>query len=324
MAESVEHAFLSDTALGVIKEASKSQLFGCKESGRKRFDFSCDLTRDWARVVSGQTLWRHDRDGIDKDLRTLLTDSETAAAVYVARDTVATRGRVEEVIRDYRNSPLRPSLSKLRIFWVPADFDADSDEGRKVVRGGLRHEIHRDLLLTVALGGLSSIDVREFSRSGRVGCSPWLLAQIAKDGHVGNYTHASKRYGMGVPALKEELLRLELTGMLSREVDDHGLIGVTEKGRAMLDICAHLHAYLSGSASGSDELLYICSLLGIDFSEINSNGQRVNFDFYQNNQENLLPVARAGNSTLILNSLYWTSRYGEIEWPLPRYGLLPG
>lgn len=119
-----------------------------------------------------------------------------------------------------------------------------------MVRGGLRHEIHRDLLLTVALGGLSSVDVREFCRSGRLGCSPWLLAQIAKDGYAGNYTHASKRYGMGVPALKEELLRLELTGMLSREVNDHGLIGVTEKGRAMLDICAYLHAYLSGSASG--------------------------------------------------------------------------
>ncbi|MFG3239530.1 MULTISPECIES: hypothetical protein [unclassified Streptomyces] len=321
MAESVEHAFLSDTALDVIKEASKSQLFGCKESGRKRFDFSCDLTRDWERVVSGQTLWRHDRDGIDKDLRTLLTDSETAAAVYVARDTVATRGRVEEVIRDYRNSPLRPNLSKLRIFWVPADFDADSEEGRAVVRGGLRHEIHRDLLLTVALGGLSSVDVREFCRSGRLGCSPWLLAQIAKDGYAGNYTHASKRYGMGVPALKEELLRLELTGMLSREVNDHGLIGVTEKGRAMLDICAYLHAYLSGSASGGDELLYVCSLLGIDFSEISSGGQKVDFDFYRTNQRDLHPVALAGNSTLILNSLYWTSQYGEIEWPLPRYGL---
>jgi hypothetical protein len=184
--------------------------------------------------------------------------------------------------------------------------------------------MHRDLLLTVALGGLSGTDVREFSRSGRMGCSPWLLAQIAKDRYVGNYTHASKRYGMGVPALKEELLRLLLTGMLSREENEHGLIAVTGKGRAMLDICAYLHAYLSGSASESEELLYVCSLLGIDFSEINSNEKKVDFDFYRNNQQYLHPVARAGNATLILNSLYWTSQYGEIEWPLPRYGHLGG
>ncbi|SFY36177.1 hypothetical protein OH786_15450 [Streptomyces atratus] len=190
-----------------------------------------------------------------------------------------------------------------------------------VVRGGLRHDIHRDLLLTVALGGLSPPDVREFSRSGRVGCSPWLLAQIARDGYVGNYTHASKRYGIKIPALKEELLRLQLTGMLSREVNDHGLIAVTDKGRAMLDICAYLHAYLSGLTPRSDYLLYICSLLGIDFSEITPDGQKVDFDFYRNNQEDLHPVTRAGNSTLILNSLYWTSQYGEIEWPLPQYGL---
>ncbi|MEV0302092.1 hypothetical protein [Streptomyces prasinus] len=324
MPESVEHAFLTETALDVMQEASRSQLFACKESGRKRFDFSCDLSRDWVRAVSGQTLWRHDRDGIDKDLRTLLTDPEASAVVYVARDAVATRGRVEEVIRDYRNSPLRPNLPKLRIFWVPADFDADNEEGRKVVRGGLRHDMHRDLLLTVALGGLSKMDVREFARSGRMGCSPWLLAQIAKDGYVGNYTHASKRYGMGIPALKEELLRLQLTGMLSREENEHGLTAVTGKGRAMLDICSYLYVYLSGAAPESDEVLYICSLLGIDFSEIDSNGQKVNFDFYRYKKEDLLPVSRAGNSTLILNCLYWSSQYGEIEWPLPQYGLVDG
>ncbi|MFC8877718.1 hypothetical protein [Streptomyces ardesiacus] len=321
MAESVEHNFLSETALTIMEESANAKLFTCKESGRKRFDFSCDITRDWTRAVSGQTLWKHDRDGIDKDLRTLLTDDEASAALYVARDSVATRGRMDEIIRDYRNSPLRASLSKLRIFWIPADFDADDERAREVVRHGLRHDIYQDLLLRVALGGITSQDVRNFAISGRLGYPVWILTQISKDGFLDNYTKASKRYRMGIPALKEEVLRLQLTGMVSREENAHGLIQVTEKGHAMLDICAHLYRYLSGENEESEEFLYICKLLGMEFPLLKPDGQRVDFGFYEAKKETLPFGHLANNAQLMLTCLYYSSQHGEIEWRPPRFRL---
>ncbi|MGW3982086.1 hypothetical protein [Streptomyces mirabilis] len=314
MAESAEHTFLSETALNIMEESANSQLFGCRESGRKKFDFSCDLTKNWTRAVSGQTLWRHDRDGIDKDLRTLLTDDEAAAAVYVARDAVATRGRVEEIIRDYRRSPLRESLSKLRIFWIPADFDADDEKARTVVRAGLRNDVYRDLLMRVALGGITSQDVRNFAISGRLGLPVWLLVQLGRDEYLDNYTRASKRYGIGIPSLKEEILRLELIGILSREESKYyGLIQVTEKGRAMLDICARLHNYLSGKREEGEEFLYICKLLGIDFTTLHPDGQ-VNFSFYEDNKDGIPFGHSADNTALMLSCLYYASQNGPLEW----------
>jgi hypothetical protein len=314
MAESVEHTFLSETALNIMEESANTQLFGCRESGRKKFDFSCDLTKDWTRAVSGQTLWKHDRDGIDKDLRTLLTDDETAAAVYVARDSVATRGRVEEIIQDYRRSPLRKNLSRLRIFWIPADFDADDEKARTVVRAGLRNDVYRDLLMRVALGGITHQDVRNFAISGRLGLPVWLLGQLSRDEYLDNYTRASKRYGIGIPSLKEEILRLELTGIVSREEGKYyGLVQVTEKGQAMLDICARLHGYLSGKWEEGEEFLYICKLLDIDFTTLHPDGQ-VDFSFYEENKDNIPFGHAADNTALMLACLYYTSQNGPLEW----------
>lgn len=316
MAQSVEHAFLSDTVLDVLVEAAKSDLFTCKESGRKRFDFACDLTRDWTKAVAGQTLWKHDQDGIDKDLRTLLTDKDTSTSVYVARDSVANRARVSEVISDYRNSELRPNLAKLRVFWIPGDFDADDELARGVVRAGLRRDVGNDLLLRVVLGGLTAQDVHYFSGSGRLGFSPWLLCHLARDGFH-NYTHAAKRYNIGVPSLKQELLRLEFTGMLTRERSAYSMLQVSEKGRAMLDICAHLHAYLNGRSEANAEFLYICKLLGMDFSEIIHDGQQTGFEVFTHNRERFRPAARVSNTTLMLVCLYYVSQHGDIEWPDP-------
>ncbi|MEU0692093.1 hypothetical protein [Streptomyces uncialis] len=316
MAASVEHSFLSETALNIMEESAKSQLFSCKEAGRKRFDFACDLTRDWTRVVSGQTLWKHDRDGVDKDIRTLLADEDAAAVVYVARDSVSVRGRVEEVIRDYRNTPLRDSLSKLRIFWVPSDFDADDENARLIVREGLRRDISRDLLLRVALGDLTADQVRGFTSSGRMGFPLWLLAGIAKVGYVENFTNASKRWRIGVPIIKEELLRLTMTGLVSRDEPGpyRGLIQVSDKGRAMLDICAHLHGFLSGASAENPELLYICKLLGVDFSSISPEGGKVDFDFFESNKDLFLPLSGASNTVLLLTCLYYSAQWRDGEW----------
>lgn len=65
MSESDEHKFLSGKTLDVLEGMSHTGLYTYKETERKKFDFTCDLVRDWSRLISGQTLWKHS-EGIDK------------------------------------------------------------------------------------------------------------------------------------------------------------------------------------------------------------------------------------------------------------------
>lgn len=68
LSESDEHAFLSGRTIDLLSDMSQAGLYGFKESDRKKFDFTCNLVRDWSRLISGQTLWKHS-EGIEKDLR---------------------------------------------------------------------------------------------------------------------------------------------------------------------------------------------------------------------------------------------------------------
>ncbi|MER7693368.1 hypothetical protein [Streptomyces sp. NPDC097610] len=91
------------------------------------------------------------------------------------------------------------------------------------------------------------------------------------------------------------------------------MIQVTEKGRAMLDICARLHNYLSGKREEGEEFLYICKLLGIDFTTLHPDGQ-VNFSFYEDNKEGIPFGHSADNTALMLSCLYYASQNGPLEW----------
>ena len=87
MAESPEHQFLSCEFLDVVERFSGSHLYSYRESERKKFDFSCIMAENWDYSLDGQTLWKH-TEGIDKDVRTLVTASNSQITAYVARDTV--------------------------------------------------------------------------------------------------------------------------------------------------------------------------------------------------------------------------------------------
>ncbi|MFF6873877.1 hypothetical protein ACFY9S_00760 [Streptomyces sp. NPDC012474] len=266
MAQSAEHHFLSNTALEIIESASRSQLFGYTEGQRKRFDFSCDLKKDWSKVVAGQTLWKHGGDGIDKDLRTLLHEEDIAAAVYIARHESRSRARFAEVTQDYLKT-MRASLSRLRVFWVPADFDADDEQARKAVYNSLREEITKDLLLQVALGGLTQSDVTRFASSRRPGLPLRILSHVREHGYR-SHRNTAKELAVDPNALRLETERLFVIGFLASDSLQGGLYSVTDCGNAMLDISSRLRAYLNGSLGKDNknaDLEHICRLLGIDY-----------------------------------------------------------
>jgi hypothetical protein len=294
-----------------MESASKSRLFGYIEGQRKRFDFSCDLKKDWSKVVSGQTLWKHGGDGIDKDLRTLLHEEDIAAAVYIARHESRIRSRLAEVTQDYLRT-MPGSLSRLRVFWVPADFDADDEKSRQTVHNLLREEITKDLLLQVALGGLTSTDVTRFASSRRPGLPLAILSHVKKHGYR-NHRHTAKALGANLNALQFETERLFIIGFLKSDSPQGGLYSVTDSGNAMLDICSRLRDYLRGSLGGgnkNEDLDHICKLLGINYPSIPRTEPLLVSDDHRNIDD---PTA------LLLQHVAQADADGSVEWPEPYF-----
>jgi hypothetical protein len=313
MAESDEHVFLSKTALHIMESASKSRLFGYTEGQRKRFDFSCDLKKDWSKVVSGQTLWGHGGDGIDKDLRTLLHEEDIAAAVYIARHESRNRSRLAEVTQDYLRT-MPESLSRLRVFWVPADFDANDDKSRETVHNLLKEEITKDLLLQVALGGLTSTDVTRFASARRPGLPLGILSHVRKQGYR-NHRHTAKELNVNLNALQFETERLFIIGFLKSDSPQGGLYSVTDSGNAMLDICSRLRDYLHGSlgdGNKNEDFEHICKLLGIDYPSISSTEPLLIGDDGRNIND---PTA------LLLQHVAQADADGSVEWTEPYFNL---
>ena len=54
MAESAEHQFLSQCITRVLSDLSRTNLYAYVEAERRKFDFACELLRDW----SGSRPWR--------------------------------------------------------------------------------------------------------------------------------------------------------------------------------------------------------------------------------------------------------------------------
>ncbi|MGW5613805.1 hypothetical protein [Streptomyces sp. NPDC003877] len=313
MAESPEHIYLSKTALKIMEGASRSQLFGYTEGQRKRFDFSCDLKKDWSKVVAGQTLWRHGGDGIDKDLRTLLHEQDIAAAVYIARHESSNRARLAEVTQDYLKT-MRESLSRLRVFWVPADFDADDEASREAVYDLLKEEITKDLLLQVALGGLTPQDVKRFASSRRPGLPLRILSHVKKHGYR-SHRHTANALATDSNALRLETERLFIIGFLESGSLQGGEYSVTDSGNAMLDICSRLRTYLHGNlgdGNKNEDFEHICSLLGIDYPSIPITARLLIGE---------ADIDIQNPTALLLQHVAQADADGSVDWPEAHYSL---
>ncbi|MFJ6656103.1 hypothetical protein ACIQNG_07035 [Streptomyces sp. NPDC091377] len=296
-----------------MESASKSGLFTYKEGKRKLFDFSCDLKKDWSKIISGQTLWRHDRDGVDKDLRTLVTEKDIAAAVYIARHSQQNKVRLAEVTESYRNAGLEDRLSRLRVFWIPGDFDADNEKARETIFNTLKQEMTEDLLLQVALGGLTRQDVTRFAASKHPGRPITLLSFIREYGYR-SISDTGNRLGFTKSAVREETDRLFIIGLIESDSLQGGIYRITDSGNAILDICSRLCDYLRGNLGGGNrnkELEHVCRILGIHYPSIPHTtplGIRNKVDL-QN------PTA------LLLQHVAQADADGSVTWPQPYFAL---
>lgn len=265
MAESVEHLFLKDVATEILSDFSSTKLYGFTETERKKYDMSCLLERDWSRPLVGQVLWKHS-DGIEKDIRTLITDKEAEIQLYVASDKVKHHALFEEVISDYRKSLYADQLWKLKTIWVPSDFDADNEEHRNIAKDIIKDQLVNDLLFNVVFGNLTKMDFIHFCYStGTPGLNIAILHHIATKGFT-NIKGLSKALDVSAGPIRERLALMQGIGVL--ETPQGGInYQDTQKGRVLLELMSVVYSDTL-SVSKNDELVYILNKLGADVVDL--------------------------------------------------------
>jgi hypothetical protein len=264
MAESPEHQFLSDTFLSVLSNLSRSSLYAYRESERGKYDFSCLLAETWQCLVKGQTLWKHS-EGIDKDLRTLLTASDVPLMAYVVSDTIKHRSALYEATQDYRRVA-EGRLNFLKVFWVPVNFDADSEEDRRVVESLLRSKITEDILFNVLFGRLSAARVRATLMHltlNTLGLELATLHSIAVDGFV-SLNNLSERVAAHPSTLRDRVHRLQMSGLVLQERSGSQGYCVGSAGRTFLRLCQQVYDLVMNQQPLTSESAYVLRGLGIE------------------------------------------------------------
>ena len=261
MAETDEHRFLSEKFLEIIETYSKSEVYGYTEASRKKFDFACNIQRDWSRPLVGQTLWKH-QEGVDKDIRSMVLETDTDIWAYIVRDTVKNRALLQEVLQDFRQSVEGNQLFKLKVFPIPPDFDVNDENARKVVEQSLKDAIINDLLFNVVFGRLSSTDVKFFLHTtGIVGLNLAVLYEVASNGFI-NYSALRDRLGVSVGPLKDKVNNLLGCGFIW--CWRGGSYYVSLKGRVFLDLLRKYTSEEKEQRIISQEVRYLFAMLGVD------------------------------------------------------------
>jgi len=191
---SPEHQAIAETIDNVLNSLAGSTLIGVFEGQRRTFDYSCLLKRDLERPLVAQVLWRHDQ-GLEKDIRTLLLDTDSALKLYVIRDSARIRATLDDVLRSYRShAELRQRLRGLKIFFIPADFDADKEEQRRWLQRHFADTFMHDISFAIVFGGVTKHALEVFlAHNGPFGLKYAILDEIVKNGLV------------HMPAFKERL-----------------------------------------------------------------------------------------------------------------------
>jgi hypothetical protein len=260
---SAEHQFLVSELDQALQRYANTGLFGIAEAERKKFDYGCLLLRDLSRPLIAQALWAHP-EGVDKDLRTLLHDSEAVLKVYFVRHTTPHCIRIDEVLQSYRLDPvLRTRLTGLRLVPVPGDFDADSEHQRSWMTSYLEDRIVKDLLFGVVFGNLTAHDFLVFTgHGGPMGLKYAILDEVLRGGlhHMPTFKQ-ELRYKTDGP-IREALTMLTAAGFIRRVANSNVCIPAI-KGRLMLDLSRRLLFEFQSQGGWTPETRSILGVLGL-------------------------------------------------------------
>ena len=219
---------------------------------------ACLLERDWSRPLVGQVLWRHS-SGIDKDIRTLLLDPQAEIKLYVVRDHIRNRQVLAEALEDFKRSG-STDLYQLKVIWIPADFDADKDAQRLLIRDLVQSQIVSDILLNIVFGNLDANHIRLFLTSpGIPGVNLALLDLIDRSDRL-NYSEMSRALGVSKGPIREKIFLLH-GGALIATSPGYIAYRTTPRGRLLLDLLGRLTWEMEVANAISPEMTYILSKL---------------------------------------------------------------
>jgi len=258
-----EHQFLSESLHTSLTKFSKSSLFGVREAQRKTFDFACVLNRDFSRPLVSQVLWKH-FTGIEKDLRTLLHDTTAKIKVYLFKDSISARAKIEEILNSYKSTNVNNSfLNGLKLVPIPGDFDADKEGQQNWMDEYIQKYISEDLLFNVVFGNFSKQDLLTFeNHGGPSGLKYALLQEIAKSPLLHMPTFKKELGYSTSGTIREGLIMLSATGLIKSPKKNIQCFP-TIKGRWLLDITKRLLFDFFYKKSWSVETSFIFACLDI-------------------------------------------------------------
>lgn len=266
-----EHQFLSESLHNSLSKFSNSSLFGVLEAQRKTFDFACILDRDFSRPLVSQVLWSNFQ-GIEKDLRTLLTDSNSKIKVYLFKDSISARAKIEEILNSYKSSlSNRNALKGLKLIPIPGEFDADKENQRHWINSYIDKYIADDLLFNIVFGNFTRNDLLTFEDHGGInGLKFAMLDEISKNGLLHTPTF-KKNLGYSTSGtIREALIMLGATGLIKSPRKNIQCFP-TIKGRWLLDITKRLVFDFKYTKTWSPETTLIFDCLELQMPTFENN-----------------------------------------------------
>jgi hypothetical protein len=236
---------------------------GLTESDRRRFDYSATLLRDLSRPLVAQVLWTH-REGLEKDVRTLLHDSDARIKLYVIRDSLPTRQKLDDILSSYRQrADVAPLLGGLRVMLVPSDFDADRLSDQTWMSQHLLECVSRDVLFGIVFGNLDSRILEVFSsHGGPIGLKYAVLDEISRNGLDHGPTFRERLGYTTTGPIREAIAMLNAAGLI-RQLEGAINCIPTVRGRALLDFTRLLLSEARAGDAWSPDALVMCGLLQI-------------------------------------------------------------
>lgn len=166
---------------------------------------------------------------------------------------------------------LPPTRRIRKVFWVPADFDADSEKQRGLIESQLQNEIAEDILFNVLFGRLNASRVHAAIMMGsnvaRPGLDLAVLHTIAVDGFV-SLGFLSHKFKVSSNTVRDRISRLQMSGLVLQERRVGEAYYVGPAGRAFLRLSSQLHRLVCDGLALSVESTEIFKMLDAEPFEI--------------------------------------------------------